>query len=136
MGNKIEEKMKEDKLKLSSTIKEIPMMDRPIEKFIKYGGEYLSDSELLAIIIKTGNKQLNCVELSKKILSGNKSTDISGLEYLKNVSIGELKTYPGIGITKAVQIKAVVELASRIFESTNPNIKIKSPEDVYNVLSR
>lgn len=126
----------EDKLKLSSTIKEIPMMDRPIEKFIKYGGEYLSDSELLAIIIKTGNKQLNCVELSKKILSGNKSTDISGLEYLKNVSIGELKTYPGIGITKAVQIKAVVELASRIFESTNPNIKIKSPEDVYNVLSR
>ena len=59
--------MKEDKLKLSSTIKEIPMMDRPIEKFIKYGGEYLSDSELLAIIIKTGNKQLNCVELSKKI---------------------------------------------------------------------
>ena len=112
------------------------MMDRPIEKFIKYGGEYLSDSELLAIIIKTGNKQLNCVELSKKILSGNKSTDISGLEYLKNVSIGELKTYPGIGITKAVQIKAVVELASRIFESTNPNIKIKSPEDVYNVLSR
>lgn len=128
--------MKEDKLKLSSTIKEIPMMDRPIEKFIKYGGEYLSDSELLAIIIKTGNKQLNCVELSKKILSGNKSTDISGLEYLKNVSIGELKTYPGIGITKAVQIKAVVELASRIFESANPNIKIKSPEDVYNVLSR
>lgn len=128
--------MMEDKLKLSSTIKEIPMMDRPIEKFIKYGGEYLSDSELLAIIIKTGNKQLNCVELSKKILSGNKSTDISGLEYLKNVSIGELKTYPGIGITKAVQIKAVVELASRIFESTNPNIKIKSPEDVYNVLSR
>ena len=126
----------EDKRKLSSTIKEIPMMDRPIEKFIKYGGEYLSDSELLAIIIKTGNKQLNCVELSKKILSGNKSTDISGLEYLKNVSIGELKTYPGIGITKAVQIKAVVELASRIFESTNPNIKIKSPEDVYNVLSR
>ena len=128
--------MKEYKLKLSSTIKEIPMMDRPIEKFIKYGGEYLSDSELLAIIIKTGNKQLNCVELSKKILSGNKSTDISGLEYLKNVSIGELKTYPGIGITKAVQIKAVVELASRIFESANPNIKIKSPEDVYNVLSR
>ena len=128
--------MKEDKLKLSSTIKEIPMMDRPIEKFIKYGGEYLSDSELLAIIIKTGNKQLNCVELSKKILSGNKSTDISGLEYLKNVSIGELKTYPGIGITKAVQIKAVVELASRIFESANPNIKIKSPEDVYNVHSR
>lgn len=128
--------MKEDKLKLSSTIKEIPMMDRPIEKFIKYGGEYLSDSELLAIIIKTGNKQLNCVELSKKILSGNKSTDISGLEYLKNVSIGELKNYPGIGITKAVQIKAVVELASRIFESANPNIKIKSPEDVYNVLSR
>ena len=128
--------MKEDKLKLSSTIKEIPMMDRPIEKFIKYGGEYLSDSELLAIIIKTGNKQLNCVELSKKILSGNKSTDISGLEYLKNVSIGELKTYPGIGITKAVQFKAVVELASRIFESANPNIKIKSPEDVYNVLSR
>ena len=52
------------------------------------------------------------------------------------MSIGELKTYPGIGITKAVQIKAVVELASRIFESTNPNIKIKSPEDVYNVLSR
>lgn len=128
--------MKEDKLKLSSTIKEIPMMDRPIEKFIKYGGEYLSDSELLAIVIKTGNRQLNCVELSKKILSGNKSTDISGLEYLKNVSIGELKAYPGIGITKAVQIKAVVELASRIFESTNPNIKIRSPEDVYNALSR
>lgn len=128
--------MKEDKLKLSSTIKEIPELDRPIEKFIKYGGEYLSDSELLAIVIKTGNRQLNCVELSKKILSGNKSTDISGLEYLKNVSIGELKSYPGIGITKAVQIKAVVELSSRIFESTQLHVKVKSPEDVYNALSR
>lgn len=128
--------MKEDKLKLSSTIKEIPVLDRPIEKFIKYGGEYLSDSELLAIIIKTGNRQLNCVELSKKILNGNQSTDISGLEYLKNVSLGELKSYPGIGITKAVQIKAVVELASRIFESTKAQIKVKSPEDVYNALSR
>ena len=128
--------MKEDKLKLSSTIKEIPVLDRPIEKFIKYGGEYLSDSELLAIIIKTGSRQLNCVELSKKILNGNQSTDISGLEYLKNVSLGELKSYPGIGITKAVQIKAVVELASRIFESTKAQIKVKSPEDVYNALSR
>ena len=128
--------MKEDKLKLSSTIKEIPVLDRPIEKFIKYGGEYLSDSELLAIIIKTGNRQLNCVELSKKILNGNQSTDISGLEYLKNISLGELKSYPGIGITKAVQIKAVVELASRIFESTKAQIKVKSPEDVYNALSR
>ncbi len=108
-------------------------MDRPYEKFEKYGAEFLSDSELLAIIIKTGTKDKNCVEISKDIM-GIKDNGLEGFEYLYSCSIEELKCFKGIGRVKGIQIKAALEIAKRIKYQTKHIKKIISPKDVYNLL--
>lgn len=114
-------------------IKDAPLLDRPYEKFEKYGAESLSDSELLAIIIKTGTKDKNCVEIAKEIMS-KKTNGLEGFEYLYNSSTEELKSFDGIGRIKVIQIKAVLEIAKRIKYQTKDIKKITSPKDVYNLL--
>lgn len=93
----------------------------------------MSDSELLALIIKTGTKDNNCLELSKQLLSKHYS-GLAGFEYLSNASIDELMQHNGIGKVKAVQIKAIVELAKRIANSQKYINKITTPKDVYDVV--
>lgn len=114
-------------------IKKVPMFDRPYEKFEKYGAESLSDSELLAIIIKTGTKDKNCVEIAKDIMS-KKVNGLEGFEYLYGCSTEELKSFCGIGRVKVIQIKAVLEIAKRIKYHTKDIKKIISPKDVYNLV--
>lgn len=117
------------------TIKEIPELDRPYEKAKKYGINALSDSELLSIVIKTGTKDNNCLELSKQLLSKH-SSGLSGFEYLENASIDELMQHSGIGQIKAIQIKAIIELAQRVSKTSDNVYKIRSPIDVYNLLNK
>lgn len=121
---------------MAKNIIDLPINDRPYEKLEHIGEENLTNSELLAIIIKNGTKRLNCLEISQNILKTNEqNTNISDLEYLTNLSLEELKQNDGIGRVKAIQIKAVVELSKRI-----SNIYIKSkdkiscPKDVFNIL--
>lgn len=114
-------------------IKEAPRLDRPYEKFERYGAEGLSDSELLAIIIKTGTKDKNCVEISKEIMS-KKTNELEGFEYLYSCSMEELKSFKGIGRVKAIQIKAALEIAKRIKYQTKDIKKVISPRDVYNLV--
>lgn len=98
------------------------------------GAAKLTDSELLAIIIKTGTKDNNCLELAKSLLSQN-YTGLSGFSYLSNASIEELKKIKGIGRVKAIQIKAVMEISKRINKCSQEAIrKITSPIDIYNLL--
>lgn len=110
----------------------------PYEKMELLGAKSLTNSELLAIIIKTGTKKLNCVKIAQNILMSNKNmSSVSELEYLSMLSIQELQTFEGIGKVKAIQIKAVIELARR-FKKTITNldkVKITSPSDVYNLVS-
>ena len=70
------------------TIKQIPKADRPYEKFEKYGATYLTDAELLAVIIKNGSKTLNCLDTSKYIL-----LDTGNLELYEAALIRELLLY-------------------------------------------
>ena len=98
----------------------------------------LTNSELLAIIIKTGTKKLNCVQIAQAILMSNKNiSNITDLEYLSMLSIQQLQTFEGIGKIKAIQIKAAIELAKRLKKETitNEKLKILSPFDVYNLVS-
>ena len=125
--------MKLNKKIKSLNIKEAPMLDRPYEKLEKYGSQSLSNSELLAIVIKTGTKDKNCVEISKSIMS-KKANGLEGFEYLYSCSSEELKAFSGIGRIKAIQIKAVLEIAKRIKYQTKDIKKITSPKDVYNLL--
>ena len=119
------------------SIKQIPAEDRPYEKFERFGESYLTDAELLAVIIKNGSRSLNCLEIAKYILAPH-DNGLSGFRYMKEASVDELMKIPGIGKVKAIQLKAVLELASRIsneFENEK-KIKITSPQDIYNLLKQ
>ena len=105
-------------------MKELPILERPYEKLEIYGAEMLSNAELLAIIIKTGNKKETAVALAQKILNLNKNYNKNDLRFLQEISIEELTEVKGIGKVKAIQIKAVSEIAKRITKPITNKIKI------------
>lgn len=111
-------------------IKNIPYDERPYEKLILYGEEALSNSELLSIIIKSGTKNESALEISQNLISKNELKSNS-LNFLQTISINELQSFKGIGISKAVALKSVGEIAKRISKPINYNyIKISSQCDV------
>lgn len=115
-------------------IKELPELERPYEKMEMYGEKALSDAELLAIIIKTGTRDQTAVQLAQKLLSLNNTT-YENLNYLNMLSIQELMEQKGIGKVKAIQLKAVGEIAVRMFKTSNYKRKvIKSPQDLAKIL--
>lgn len=85
---------------------------RPYEKCLKLGAESLSDSELLAVIIRTGVSGMNSIQLSERIFSLGHAK--KGLLGLSTVAIPELLKIRGVGKVKAVQIKCICELSRRI----------------------
>ena len=87
--------------------------DRPREKLLLKGKHSLTDAELIAILIGTGNSGETAVDLARKILSGN-SNDLS---FLGKMNVQELQKYKGIGQAKAVTIVAAMELGRRRKES-------------------
>ena len=102
----------------------------PYEKFLKYGPESLSEAELLAIILRTGTKDCNSVELGKKILDLPVSPN-KGLLGLHHISVEELKQIRGIGEVKAVKIKCIAELSMRMAKAKKePLLKFDKPETV------
>ncbi|PMQ01832.1 MAG: hypothetical protein CBR30_03975 [Dictyoglomus sp. NZ13-RE01] len=111
-----------------SKIKNLPENEKPRERLINQGSQSLSDIELLAIILRTGTKNLSVLELSEKILK-----DFGSLKRLFEVGIGELIKYPGIGVTKAIQIKASIELGKRIFLDKREYFQesIQNPQSAY-----
>lgn len=110
-------------------IKELPVIERPCEKFSFYGAKKLSDSELLAIIIKTGTKDKTAVMLAQELMN-KYDYDSRGLAFLNDVSLAELQKIKGIGRIKAIQLKSVWELIRR---SSKPvalkKYKILSPSN-------
>ena len=116
------------------TIKKLPISERPYEKMQMYGSENLSNSELLAIIIKTGTNEKTSVELAQEILKLG-SQDRNDLHFLQDLSIEEFMQIKGIGKVKAIQLKAVCELTKRMSRPIeNINIKIRIPLDVAKLL--
>lgn len=119
---------------MSIKIKQLPETERPYEKMELYGETVLSNAELLAIIIKTGTKEESSVMIAQKLLSKNQKSK-NNLDFLKEISIEELMKIKGIGKVKAIQLKAVAELAKRMSTPLNyQKVKIKTPEDVAKIL--
>lgn len=120
--------MKERQEKL--TIKDLPLSERPYERLEKLGAEMLSNAELLAIIIRTGNREETSVSLAQRVLGQDKSD--SGFEFLYGITPQELRKIRGIGRVKSIQIKAVLELSKRIASTygMGDKVTIKSPRDV------
>lgn len=119
---------------MSITIKELPELERPYEKLELYGEKTLSDAELLAIIIKTGTKDETSVEIAQKLLKLN-DTETENLNYIQMLTIEELMQIKGIGKVKAIQLKAVGEIAVRMFKTSNyKKITIREPHDLARIL--
>ncbi len=119
---------------MSIKIKQLPETERPYEKLELYGESTLSNAELLAIIIKTGTKDESSVTIAQKLLGINSNTK-NNLDFLKEMTISELMNIKGIGKVKAIQLKAVSELAKRMTIPSNyKKYKIKKPEDIAKLL--
>lgn len=100
----------------------------PYERFLKYGAESLTDTELLAIILRTGTKDKSALELASDILhlQENMQGKLVGLHQL---SLAQLKSIPGIGEVKAVKVKSIGELARRMaVQSIRRKPKYDSPD--------
>ncbi len=120
---------------MSLKMKELPISERPYEKLETYGEKALSNAELLAIIIKSGTREESSVTIAQKILSLGKGCTQDNLSFLQEVTIEELMQINGIGKVKALQIKAVCELAKRISRPIeNVKTKITNPQDIVNVV--
>lgn len=105
-------------------IKDIPKVERPREKLEKYGSGKLSSSELLAILLRTGTKGINVVELSKKIFNKFPKNSLS------NASFEKLENTFGLGKTKACEILACFELGRRLLKD-KPHKLLLTPNDVH-----
>ncbi len=109
-------------------IKDLPLLERPRERLIANGVNNLSNEELLAIILKTGNKRE-----SSKIIASNILSYIKDINKLKNITLKELTNIKGIGKAKACSVLAAIELGSRI-NSNNMvinDIKFNSPDIIF-----
>ncbi len=113
------------------TLKELPLSERPYEKCELYGPEYLSDAELLAVMIRTGSRNERAVDLASRVLNSSKTH--SGLISLNYLTMNELRSIKGIGKVKAIQLKCIAELTRRMAKATMiRGIRLTTPETVAN----
>jgi len=116
----------------SLTIKAWAEEDRPREKFALKGKSSLSDAELIAILIGSGNTEESAVELSRRILNAVRNN----LNELGKIELSELMKFKGIGEAKAITIAAALELGRRrMLAEIMKNPKITSSADVYAIMS-
>jgi DNA repair protein RadC len=114
-------------------IKELNETDRPREKLLELGESQLSNSELLAIILGSGNREKNAVELAQEILHATENC----LSNLAKFSLQDLQQFKGIGEAKAINIIATLELGKRRKDSPKKQkIKISSSTDAYDALEQ
>ncbi len=110
-------------------IKDIPFENRPRERLEKHGAGVLSDAELLAVILKTGNKDENVIDMSNRVISKY------GFDKLSSCSLKELQEIKGIGSAKSCQIVALFELNKRHALSKLEGKPIKTAKDVFEYCS-
>ncbi|MFY7671345.1 RadC family protein [Tenacibaculum sp. MEBiC06402] len=113
------------------TIKSWSLEDRPREKLLLKGKQTLSNAELIAILIGSGNREESAVGLSKRILS---FTD-NNLNHLGQLSVEELQRFKGVGEAKAISIITALELGRRqFFEESKVLPKITSSQEVFEIM--
>lgn len=114
------------------SIKKLSPDDQPREKLLEKGRSAVSDAEILAILIGSGNREKTAVQLSQEIL-----IDVNNdLNNLAKLSVKELTKFKGIGEAKAITIAAALELGRRRKASEfDKTASIKSAADVFTVMS-
>ncbi len=112
-------------------LKELPLDSRPREKLFQKGADALTDDELIAILLRTGTKGKNVLEISQELM-----LRYGDFTQLGKKTISELKEISGIGQDKAVTLAAAFEIGKRTaiqFSKISSSNKITSPEDVANI---
>jgi DNA repair protein RadC len=110
-------------------IHELPEQDRPREKLAAHGASALSDSELIAILLRTGLPGANAVDVARQLL-----TKYQSLGGLARCSVKELSAIKGVGPAKAVQLAAAFGLATRLARETLTRQRLDTPELIYDLL--
>lgn len=106
-------------------IKDIPEKERPIEKLFEKGEKALSDSELIAIILRSGTKSKSAIDLARNILEKNKD--------LREINARSLKSIKGVGEAKAASLAAALELGKRVYlNKTDNKVKLLNAEEIFN----
>lgn len=103
-----------------------PVEERPREKAIYYGIETLSNQELVAVILRTGNKEMSILNLAQFLLD-----EIGGFQELKDIDYQRLIQIKGIKQAKAIELMACIELAKRMQSKQSIKNRIRQPKDAY-----
>jgi DNA repair protein RadC len=111
------------------TIRDLPRIERPREKLLKYGAGRLSEAELLAVLLGTGRKGESVLLVAKKLLKA------APFEKLPFLTPDEFRKISGIGPAKACELLASIELGKRLFQNKKVTIaQLLSPKDVFDNL--
>lgn len=108
--------------------KNLPISEKPRERFVKYGKENISIEDLIMIILKTGIKDSSIKEIANNLLLETK-----GIIQLRNLNLNNLTKIKGIGQVKAIELLSAIELGRRIYyekEITN-KLELTDPEIIY-----
>ena len=115
--------------RVSPRIQELPEDERPREKLAKLGAAALADSELIAILLRTGMKGKSAIDIARELLV--RFQNIGGLA---RASVTEIAKIKGVGPTKAVQLAAAFGIAVRLARETLARTPIDRPELIYDLL--
>ena len=110
-------------------IHELPEQERPREKLAAHGAAALSDSELIAILLRTGIPGANAVDIGRQLI-----LHFGSLAALARASLTELAKIKGVGPTKAVQLAAAFGLASRLARESLTDIPLDTPAKIFELL--
>jgi DNA repair protein RadC len=123
-------------MKINTThlnIKSLAEDDRPREKLAQSGRHTLSDAELIAIILGSGNRSETAVQLAQRMLSDNQNN----INQLAKLSLNDFRKFKGVGLVKAINIAAAFELGRRRSDSDSiTRVKITTSGIAYGLLQK
>ncbi len=113
------------------SIKNWPIHDRPREKLLTKGEKALSDSELLAIVLRNGTRGVSATDLARNIM-----LKFGSFRNLSNAQENDWNDFRGVGRAKIAQIKASMEIGRRLWENslTSPKIQLNNAKTVAGML--
>ena len=111
-------------------IRDVPQDERPRERLRDQGSQALSNSELLAILLRVGRRNESALTMATRLLR-----DMDGLKGLQQATFDEISSQSGMAMAKTAQIKAALELGRRLqAEAPEERPVISGPEDIYNIV--
>ena len=110
-------------------LKNYPLEERPREKAFHHVIESLNNIELIALVLRTGNKQESAIELAQRVIN-----EIGGFRYLHDINYYQLIQIKGIKQAKAIEVLAIIEIAKRLDKQPVAMSAIKEPRDGYELL--